>query len=129
VTIAPEFVDHRSFTLPRLIYCDVMLDGPTIDGVAPAAANVSFVYHVFDADGDLLYVGLTATPRNRWDAHRRKARWWSRAAYLHLHEVRGRDRNTADMGARHWERMAIHNAMPLFNVLGPADLPAKASAR
>jgi hypothetical protein len=125
----PEFVDRRSFTLPRLIYSGDMLDPHEIHEAAPMGWSVAFVYHVFDTAGEVLYVGFTETPLNRWQAHRRKANWWDSATMLNLYQVDGRDRNTAQNGARRWESRAIHGALPRFNRLGPASLPSKAAAK
>lgn len=114
-----------AFSLPRMVYAGDMLDPHEFAAAAPQAWSTSFVYHVFGDDGTLLYVGFTGSPLTRWQRHQRNARWWSSVRTLHLYEVVGHDRNTADLGARHWEALAIHGALPTFNLHGPSTLPAK----
>ncbi len=36
-----------------------------------------FVYHFFDAAGNLLYIGMTGRPCVRLAEHRRQAEWWA----------------------------------------------------
>lgn len=36
----------------------------------------TYVYRLYDADGDLLYVGVAFEPEKRWKQHRETARWW-----------------------------------------------------
>jgi len=128
-SLKPEFVDRRSFTLPRLIYSGDMLSPREIYGIAVQGWSVAYVYHVFDASGELLYVGFTETPLSRWQVHCRKAKWWGQASVLNLYRVDGEDRNTAQNGARHWESRAIRGALPQFNLLGPSNLPSKVVAK
>lgn len=124
--IKPEwFSDRVSFTLPRLIYAGPQLSFREFGELAPNAWTLAYVYHLFTEAGDLLYVGMSAMPRTRWEQHAKKSRWWPRAAGLYAYEVRGKDRNCADRGARHWESVAIHRAFPLENRLGPPTLPYK----
>lgn len=125
-TIKSGYWGEELFSLPRLIYAGEMLPPAGMQRLAPSHWSTSFVYHVFKRDGSLGYVGFTGSPYSRWCSHRRKADWWEQAHYLHLYAVQGQDRNTADLGARHWESVAIHGALPLFNRHGPASLPAKA---
>lgn len=125
-----EFLDGQGFTLPQLIYSGQMVTVPRdMYGFAPGAWHLAYMYQVFGGDLEALYVGYTASPYNRWCAHRRTARWWSRAAVLNLFEVVGKDRNCADNGARHWESLAIRELLPEFNLHGPAELPSKAARR
>lgn len=126
-SITPEYIDDRRFTLPRLIYSGDMLEPHDFHQVTAGAEwSVAYVYFVFDTCGELLYVGRTASPLNRWQAHRRKARWWPHATALNLYRVDGADRLSSDLGVRHWELHAIHGALPRYNLQGPAALPAKA---
>lgn len=127
-TIKPYFVDHRGFTLPRLIYSGDMLQSTDLRELS-TGWSVAYVYHMFNQGGDLLYVGMTTCPVNRFDAHRRKAPWWNQAAALNLYRIEGRDKIAAEHGARHWEALAIRGALPQFNLCGPANLPAKEDAR
>jgi DNA-binding transcriptional regulator YhcF (GntR family)/predicted GIY-YIG superfamily endonuclease len=38
------------------------------------------LYRLYDADGELLYVGITNKPRHRFGQHRRTKPWWPRVA-------------------------------------------------
>lgn len=128
--LEPEWVGPWTrYTLPRLIYSGPQLTFREFGAVAPDEGSISYVYHLFTQEGDLLYVGLTAVPRKRWEQHARKAEWWHRAAYLNVYAVRGDDRLCADLGARHWEGLAIHEAYPLENRHGPGWLPYKQRQR
>ncbi|MGN7133416.1 GIY-YIG nuclease family protein [Rhodococcoides corynebacterioides] len=40
-----------------------------------------YVYRVFDAAGDLLYVGCTKRPEARWKEHRSMSPWWTSRAH------------------------------------------------
>lgn len=124
--VAPQWVDPQlHYTLPALIYAGPLLGPADFANVAPMGWALSYVYHLFDASGALIYVGFTGSPLNRWQAHQRKAPWWPQVRYMHAYEVRGKDRTTATNGARRWEHRAIHDALPLCNRLGPRALPYK----
>ncbi|WP_053638273.1 MULTISPECIES: GIY-YIG nuclease family protein [Streptomyces] len=43
----------------------------------PALPSRTAVYRLFDADGTLLYVGMTYAPERRFRDHRAKRTWWS----------------------------------------------------
>lgn len=48
---------------------------------ADPTAREHFVYRVFDANGYLLYIGRTKSPRSRWGQHQRdRAAWMEFAA-------------------------------------------------
>lgn len=34
------------------------------------------VYRLYDADGVLLYIGMTRNPKQRWKDHRKEMLWW-----------------------------------------------------
>lgn len=74
-----------------------------------------FVYRLFDADDQLLYVGLTYDLKKRLQQHRRKAKWWHSAAH-----------GTAVLypglfAARRAETIALQTEGPAFNVLKRSD--------
>lgn len=39
-----------------------------------------YLYRLFDAQDNLLYVGVTFMPGNRFDQHRREKHWWDQVA-------------------------------------------------
>lgn len=75
------------------------------------------LYRHFDADGALLYVGITNDPRRRLKQHKRTARWSEQIASVTVKWLADRDEAIAA------ERKAIAEERPLFNggeVRGPA---------
>lgn len=71
-----------------------------------------WVYRVFDAAGDLLYVGLTAKPETRMANHRCRAKWWGLAVRIDWQTYP--DRATAEQ----IEADAIFDERPRFNLRG-----------
>lgn len=48
----------------------------------PCSVKHCFLYRLFGADGELIYVGITTWVLGvRWQTHRRKRDWWSEIAY------------------------------------------------
>jgi predicted GIY-YIG superfamily endonuclease len=68
------------------------------------------LYRLFDADDNLLYVGISFMPENRLNQHRREKPWWCQVARREL--VSYPDRNAAADA----ERKAIANERPIYNV-------------
>lgn len=52
------------------------------DEESPRLVPVTALYRFYDQDEQLLYIGITGQPRERWPAHRRKAKWWFLAAFV-----------------------------------------------
>lgn len=73
----------------------------------------AWVYRAFDADGDLLYVGMTQRPRTRMQQHRRKADWWGDASRIRFSQYPTRN------DALQAERSAIHSEKPVYNIRRP----------
>lgn len=42
--------------------------------------RLTTLYRLFDGDGQLLYVGTSVDPQNRWEQHAREKLWWSSVA-------------------------------------------------
>jgi predicted GIY-YIG superfamily endonuclease len=76
----------------------------------PMADQAHKLYRFFDADGVLLYVGITMNPGARWDCHSKGSRWWSRMATMTAVEYPDR------YSALAAEREAVKTEHPLFNV-------------
>lgn len=79
------------------------------------------VYRMYDADGRLLYVGMTNNTDVRWKWHAQSGGWWHRMASstVEWHPDRA--------AARRHEAAAIKAEAPVFNAMhaaaGPHDVP------
>lgn len=77
------------------------------------------LYRCFDADGQLLYVGVSWSTAHRFSQHQRRSSWWSRVARIELEHYRTRQL------AERAERQAIRDQKPPFNtthsLIGPAE--------
>lgn len=76
---------------------------------SPRFVPVTALYRFYDAGKQLLYIGITGQPRERWAAHRRKARWWPLAAFVAV-EI-----HPTEWQALNAERTAIRSEHPSFN--------------
>jgi predicted GIY-YIG superfamily endonuclease len=79
-------------------------------GIYPARETI--LYRFYDADGTLLYVGVTGRLAERWTAHRRSASWWPRIERLVTEKLPCMDSALAA------ERRAIRTELPAFNKRG-----------
>ena len=68
------------------------------------------VYRFKDSAGHLLYVGVTCSPRARWQAHKNRAKWWPRVASVSV------EWHPTEYQALDSEVAAIRSEQPLFNV-------------
>lgn len=77
------------------------------------AAREHVLYRLYDADENLLYVGITFMLDTRMNTHSREKRWWGQVAR----------RDTATFpdrrSALHAERVAIKSENPLHNSQRP----------
>lgn len=80
------------------------------------------VYRLYDANGELLYIGSSDNPEKRWTAHRSTKPWWPQVA---RHEVTWHPWREA------WgvEARAIWNERPKHNVFSTQEYCARVSAR
>lgn len=80
------------------------------------------LYRYFDADGRLLYVGISVSAVARAAQHRRTATWWGDFANM------TREVFPTRFAAEEAERRAIVEEKPVYNVMhsGSSVLPAKA---
>lgn len=70
----------------------------------------AIVYRAFDAEGDLLYVGVTTKGPLRWEQHAATKPWWNSVARIDVaHYSTVRDALDA-------ERFAIGSEHPRYNV-------------
>lgn len=75
----------------------------------PTRWGPTLLYRFYDANCDLLYVGVTGRPDERFTAHRRNARWWNEIAFLDTEML------PSMYEALRAEREAIHAESPIHN--------------
>jgi predicted GIY-YIG superfamily endonuclease len=68
------------------------------------------LYRFYDADGVLLYVGITADPGVRFKKHRHDKEWWTQVATIRIQKLPTR---AAVLAA---EKKAISDERPLWNI-------------
>src|SRR5437762_2873721 len=88
-----------------------------MDGELPLAPHrkpfgQTVVYRLYDAEGRLLYVGITETLRTRLLQHAKDKAWWPTVAYRRIACHAGR------AAAEREERQAILCESPVYNVVG-----------
>lgn len=121
--------------LPRMIYSGQIGNSAHWrtfeDADMPLKLGISsYIYHLFDADGEPIYFGKTDYPSRRFVVHARKA-WWKTVDYINLYVVsceshrdeacRGFGGNTRAPIVRAtmlWEAKAIRDIQPRYNIAG-----------
>jgi predicted GIY-YIG superfamily endonuclease len=68
------------------------------------------LYRLYDSDGKLLYVGITANSAARWQHHKSQRPWWDRVTEKRLHWYPSRE------DAERAEAAAIRTELPRFNI-------------
>lgn len=71
------------------------------------------LYRIWDADGALLYVGISTNPDMRMYKHKRHQPWWSEVDGVSYEWFPNRE------SAQGAERSAIHHENPTHNVVRP----------
>jgi hypothetical protein len=69
----------------------------------------AMVYRFFNGRNDLLYLGVTISPRGRWQAHKASAPWWSDVRWVSI-KLYPHERSALDA-----EVVAIKTERPPFN--------------
>lgn len=80
------------------------------------------LYRFFDAEGVLLYVGITCNPGTRMMTHARQKSWWSQVASSTMQHLDSRE------ALEDAERLAIRSEFPKYNLCG-ARWPATIELR
>lgn len=75
------------------------------------ADDVHVLYRFFNADGDLLYVGMTKNPGQRLAGHSSNQSWWREVANVTMEHCDTR------AALKRAERDAIRNESPKYNVV------------
>jgi len=118
--------DARSFGYPLLAECgqvwiphqahltDHLPICPRCEGVENGPLRIAgrphFVYRCFDADGRLIYVGCSRTPKNRMDQHRANSWWFEQVERVRFTVFPNKDY------ALWMERRAIETEHPRWNI-------------
>ena len=76
-----------------------------------------FVYVLFDWADNVLYVGKSFRPGNRFDRHRRRD-WWPDVSTVAILQIDGPERHEVERAAYNIELNTIHSLRPLHNVTG-----------
>lgn len=76
----------------------------------PAMELPQALYRFFNADGELLYVGISLNPGHRWGQHRADKPWWIEVATITVEAHRGRAE------VLEAEREAIKRERPRYNL-------------
>jgi len=128
-SIRPEFwASEDVAALPW----DVIYDGPMprrVSSVAPMSSGCEYVYMLFDASDNLVYVGRSFRPADRFTKHRRKA-WWSDVAAVVLVRVSEAPTwtrapwSTVGPNMVRLEACAIEMLHPRANIAAPARVAA-----
>lgn len=77
--------------------------------------NITTLYRFYDRAGQLLYIGITATPPKRFAKHQAEKEWWHAIVNVKLEHFPTRQE------ALDAERAAIVAERPLYNVQHNAD--------
>lgn len=77
--------------------------------------NLHVLYRMFDAAGQLLYVGLTNNPKGRFGNHRDTKDWWDQVSTIKVESFSSREELIAA------ERTAIGAEKPLHNRIHNRD--------
>jgi hypothetical protein len=119
----PEF--WRSVTVSA-VAPEVIYDGPMptgrrpYAGLAPAVGCTEYVYLLFGEQDELVYVGRSFRPADRFTKHRRKP-WWPQVAGLVLLRITGATPREATALTDGLERLAIKRLGPTGNIAGVAS--------
>jgi predicted GIY-YIG superfamily endonuclease len=79
------------------------------DEESPRFAPATALYRFFDAGQQLLYVGVSGQPGERWARHRRESPWWRTAMFVAVEIL------PSMHAALDAEREAIQSETPAFN--------------
>ncbi len=71
------------------------------------------LYRLYDAEDELLYVGISFMPDHRFEQHRREKHWWVEVDRRELETFP--DRKSAEDA----ERKAIREENPVYNIIRP----------
>lgn len=121
----PEF--WASETINALLW-DVIYDGPLperLNDIAPMSSVCEYVYMLFGATDELLYVGRSFRPADRFTKHRRKP-WWPQVAgavLIRVHEDPIHRRlpwQKVGPNTARFEAIAIKMLHPIANIAAPA---------
>lgn len=94
----------------------VPADASTWSDLEPCTGGHSLLYRFRDADGRLLYIGVTALPKTRWKSHRKTKAWWMDVASVRI------ECHVSDHEVHIAEYAAIGSEQPMHNKHGVVRL-------
>lgn len=100
---------------------DLLVDLTPVEAPDTEAAVPNALYRFWDADGTLLYIGITLKPSSRWKHHAKNKPWWHEVAVITVEAFPNRE------AVEEAEREAIRIQRPKYNVVhngGPGPFPA-----
>jgi hypothetical protein len=103
----PSLPSQQVIAPPRPTHATDRYDGPTE------------LYRMYDADDQLLYIGVTCNKAARWHSHRRNSAWWKLVARKELTTYPDR---SAALTA---ELAAIQAEKPLHNIANHPSKPTR----
>lgn len=77
----------------------------------PTGKTPTTLYRLYNADGELLYIGIAGNPGRRFEQHRKDKPWWGTVAEIKVEHFDTRDQ------AAQAETAAIKHERPLHNVI------------
>lgn len=87
--------------------------------------QIEGIYHLFDSDGELVYIGKTCNPFQRFVRHREKSGWWGQVTWINHYVITCDDhlaepcpRRSLKHAAFRWELSAISHLRPPNNIAG-----------
>jgi predicted GIY-YIG superfamily endonuclease len=81
----------------------------------PETPERTALYRLYDAEDQLLYIGISSSPTRRWRQHERDKGWWPQVAKLVMVWLDSR------LDAQSAEGHAIKAEGPLHNVIGTKE--------
>jgi len=105
-SIKPEFWRSN----PGGVFAIDASDRPSWKALGQSDLGGELVYRLYDAQMNLLYVGITWNPFVRWTYHARKKAWWPAVRYASLYQCE------SERAARNVESVAIQLEHPMRNI-------------
>ncbi|MGP9682050.1 GIY-YIG nuclease family protein [Brachybacterium sp. AOP3-A1-3] len=126
-SIRPEFWSSEDIAA---MDWQVTYDGPVpkrVNTIAPMTSAAEYVYLLFDSLDELVYVGRSFRPADRFTKHRRKS-WWKRVATVAIVRITEAPPHTRPPwmtygpNTARFEALAIDRLNPPANIAAPSRL-------
>lgn len=120
-SIRPEFWLSSTVQAidPKIVYVGALPPRPRdyYKLYAPTYAR-SFVYILSNLAEEVVYVGMSWNPGNRFDKHKRKRPWWSQVTHVVILQVDASNPDEAEALTRGLEILCIRRLAPTGNIAG-----------